>query len=172
MNPLVQLARWTIAQTVRSGSPPRQVPEGLSARIGGEPAGVFVSLHRRGELRGCIGTFLPLRASLAEEILHNAVAAATRDRRFPPLGPEELGDLDIRVDVLSPPEAVEGEADLDPRRYGVIVGTPDGRRGLLLPDLEGVDTVGQQVSICRRKGGIRDDEPVTLQRFTVERHSE
>jgi AmmeMemoRadiSam system protein A len=135
-------------------------------------AGVFVSLHLPdGSLRGCIGTTEPHRNSLHEEVIANAVCAAAQDPRFYPLEKNELPDLDISVDVLGPPEEVNGLEELDPKKYGVVVWTIDGRRALLLPDLEGVDTVEQQLRITCRKGGI---DPVTdqyrLYRFQVERH--
>jgi len=132
-------------------------------------AGTFVSLHKRGALRGCIGTFEPTCPNVAEEIIQNAISAATRDPRFPPVQDSELDDLEISVDVLSPPEPVESMAELDPERYGVIVES-GWRRGLLLPDLEGVDTAEYQVEIARRKAGIGAHEPVQLYRFEVKRY--
>jgi AMMECR1 domain-containing protein len=119
-----------------------------------------------------MGTFLPTQESVALEVIHNAISAATRDPRFPPVRPNELADLDVKVDVLSTPEPVSGPEELDPRRYGVIVQAARGwRRGLLLPDLEGIDTVEEQIRICRYKAGIGENEAVELQRFQVERHT-
>jgi AmmeMemoRadiSam system protein A len=137
-------------------------------------AGAFVSLHdSRGQLRGCIGTFLPSQPSLELEVIHNAISAATRDPRFPPVRARELEGLDVKVDVLSTPEPVDGPEHLDPKRYGVIVQAPGSwhRRGLLLPDLEGVDTVEEQIRICRLKAGIGSNEEIELQRFEVERYT-
>jgi AmmeMemoRadiSam system protein A len=123
-------------------------------------------------LRGCIGTIEPTQANVALEVIQNAISAATQDPRFPPIVPEELADLDIKVDVLGEPEPVDGLEELDPKRYGVIVKSArDWRRGLLLPDLEGVDTVESQVDIARRKAGIRPDEPIELYRFEVVRYT-
>jgi AmmeMemoRadiSam system protein A len=134
-------------------------------------AGAFVSIHGPdGELRGCIGTIAPSCASLAEEIVQNARWACSRDHRFAPVRKSELPGLKIKVDVLSAPEDVESADRLDPAKYGAIVSASGGRRGLLLPALEGVETVDQQIRICRQKGGIGPNEPVTLQRFSVERH--
>jgi AmmeMemoRadiSam system protein A len=133
-----------------------------------EPAGAFVSLHRGPDLRGCIGTIGPTHATLGDEIIHNAIQAATADPRFPPVSAEELGDLEISVDVLHAPEPAS-MADLDPRQFGVIV-SADWRRGLLLPDLEGVDTSEQQVTIAMRKAGIGLRERVKLERFRVDRY--
>ncbi|MHB9002727.1 MAG: AmmeMemoRadiSam system protein A, partial [Coriobacteriia bacterium] len=132
-------------------------------------AGVFVSLHRLGALRGCIGTILPVHENLAQEVVANAISAATGDPRFDPLTPGELVDLDIKVDVLRAPESCTID-DLDPAVYGVIASS-GFRRGLLLPDLEGVDTIEQQLAIACRKGGIVPGEPVELQRFQVDRHT-
>ncbi len=144
--------------------PPADLPSGME-----RPAGVFVSIKKHGALRGCIGTFFPAEPTIAAEIVANAVKSATADPRFPPIGPDELDDLALSVDVLSDPEPCT-EADLDPARFGVIVES-GWRRGLLLPDLAGVDSVAQQVDIARRKAGIGAGEPVELRRFTVERHT-
>ncbi len=129
-----------------------------------------MSIHSRGRLRGCIGTIAPVRSCLAEEIIRNAVSAAAEDPRFDPIRPEELKWLEINVDVLGEPEDIRSTDELDVKRYGVIV-TRGHRRGLLLPDLDGVDTVEQQVAIARRKAGIGPSEPVSLQRFEVVRHT-
>ena len=130
---------------------------------------MFVSIHKDGRLRGCIGTILPVYGSVAEEIIHNAVSASTRDPRFDPVRPEELDKLEINVDVLTEPERIESKAQLDVKRYGVIVSS-GSRRGLLLPDLDGVDTVDEQVAIAMKKGGISARDKITLERFEVIRH--
>ncbi len=163
---LVSLARQTVETYVRQGKttkPARLTPE-MKAR-----AGVFVSIHKHGELRGCIGTFEPAGKNVAEEIITNAISSATRDPRFPPVVPDELDGLDYSVDVLTSPEPVESEDQLDPKKYGVIVES-GWRRGLLLPDLEGVDSVKSQINISRQKAGIGPDEPVKLYRFEVKRY--
>ena len=147
-----------------------KIPEGLPDALLHTRAGAFVSLHEHGRLRGCIGTIAPVRDSLAEEIIYNAVSACARDPRFDPIRPEELPFLDISVDVLGAPEEIRSEKDLDVKRYGVIV-SRGTRRGLLLPDLEGVESVEQQISIARQKAGIGEGEPVRLERFEVVRHS-
>ncbi len=144
-------------------------PEGLPPEMYSRRAGAFVSIHKEGRLRGCIGTILPTEDSLAEEIIQNAISASTRDPRFDPIRPDELSLLEINVDVLGAPEDIDSPDELDVKRYGVIVSC-GGRRGLLLPDLEGVDTVEEQISIARKKGGIRPDEKIKLQRFEVVRH--
>ncbi len=173
---LVSLARLSLESYVMSGGIPVRVddlPDGrtLSNELLTQRAGCFVSLKKDGELRGCIGTIAPTRASLAEEICANAVSAGCYDRRFDPVEVDELADLVYDVDVLGRPEPIDSKRELDPRRYGVIVSTRDGRRGLLLPDLDGVDTVDEQVQIAAQKGGIDlygDD--YRLERFVVERH--
>jgi AmmeMemoRadiSam system protein A len=144
------------------------VPDPLPAGMEGR-AGAFVSLKRQGELRGCIGTIEPVRRNLAEEIIYNAISAGVEDPRFWPVELDELQGLSISVDVLSPAEAIDSEEELDPKRYGVIV-SGRGRVGLLLPNLEGIDTVAQQVGIARQKAGLRPDEPVRLSRFEVIRY--
>ncbi len=166
-DPYVDLARSSIVAYVEDGrriAPPTLPPDLLSRR-----AGAFVSLHKGGELRGCIGTYHPTEENLAQEIIENAIRAATHDPRFPPVRPEELPELDVSVDVLSSPEPCR-EADLDPRRYGVIVES-GWRRGLLLPDLPGVDTVEDQLRIAKLKAGLGPEEPCQLWRFSVERHA-
>ncbi|MDZ4132517.1 MAG: AmmeMemoRadiSam system protein A [Dethiobacteria bacterium] len=134
-------------------------------------AGVFVSLKIKGHLRGCIGTIQPTRETLVEEIAKNAVSAAMHDPRFPPLSHEEFSGLSISVDILGPLEEVKDETGLDPKKYGVLVRSGP-RSGLLLPDLEGVDTVEQQISIARQKAGISSGEQIKLYRFTVTRYGE
>lgn len=167
MHPLVRLARETVERYVREGCPPAP-PADLDESMQGR-AGVFVCLKKQGELRGCIGTIEPVAESVAEEVIRNAVCAATQDPRFPPVTASELAEIEYSVDVLTAPEPVSDIAQLDPRRYGVIVrrGT---RRGLLLPDLEGVDTVEQQVRIAMSKAGISPDEEIEVQRFEVIRY--
>ncbi len=167
MSPLAKLAKETVETYVREGKviePPKRLTPEMK-----EKAGVFVSIHKLGGLRGCIGTFEPQQTNVAKETVTNAVSSATRDPRFPPTTPQELKDLEYNVDVLTPPEPIESENQLDPKKYGCIVEC-DLRRGLLLPDLEGVDTVDYQISICRQKAGIMPHEPVKLYRFQVKRY--
>lgn len=169
-NPYTRLARLAIETYVKNGRL-IIVPANLPAALTSRQAGVFVSLHLpNGELRGCIGTIFPTRPSIAEEIIANAVAAATQDPRFDPVEKKELTNLEISVDILSKPKTISDSKLINPQKFGLIVTAGDGRSGLLLPDIPGVDTAGQQLSICRRKGGIGPDEPVTLQIFTVHRH--
>jgi AmmeMemoRadiSam system protein B/AmmeMemoRadiSam system protein A len=167
MHPLATLAKETVETYTKKGKSP-SLPSDLTPEMK-EKAGVFVSIHMRGALRGCIGTFEPQQENVAKEIITNAISSATRDPRFSPVTPEELKDLDYSVDVLTRPEPVDDVSKLDPKRYGVIV-EAGWRRGLLLPDLEGVNSVAHQIDICRQKGGIGPDEPVQLYRFEVKRY--
>jgi len=166
MHPLAELAKKTVETFVTEGKIPE--PEELIPEMK-KRAGVFVSIHKLGELRGCIGTFEPTQQNVAEETIANAISSATRDPRFPPIAPDELGDLDYSVDVLTKPKPIPGKDQLDPKKYGVIV-EAGFRRGLLLPDLEGVDSVDYQIEICRLKAGIEPDEPIKLYRFEVKRY--
>lgn len=170
MDPYLALAQQTIEEYVKTGN---LVSQGHALRSYNRRAGVFVSIHTKsGELRGCIGTFAPTQENIAQEIIHNAIESATGDPRFPPVTPAELPSLIYSVDILSEPELVANQQSLDPKKYGLIVQSANGRRGLLLPDLEGVDTVEEQIAICRQKALINEDEPITLYCFTVERHQE
>lgn len=165
----VRLARAEVEAWVRERrkiEPPADLPaEMLSSK-----AGVFVSLHKDGRLRGCIGTIEPARRCVAEEIIENAISASSRDPRFSPVRKDELESLEISVDVLAPPEKIRSKDELDVRRYGVIV-TKGRNRGLLLPNLDGVDTVEEQVSIALRKAGLSEREKgYEMERFEVVRH--
>lgn len=164
----VQLARRTIEQYVRTGEQP-EVPEGLPEEMYRERAGVFVSIKKEGSLRGCIGTIQAVQGSIAEEIIHNAISASTKDPRFAPVAPGELARLSISVDVLGSMEPVNSPQELDVKRYGVVV-TRGYQRGLLLPNLEGVDTVEDQIAIAMQKAGIGYGQQVQLERFEVVRH--
>lgn len=171
----VQLARRTIEEYVQTGRQIK-VPENLPNEMYQDRAGVFVSIKIKGEsesallLRGCIGTIQAVQPSVAQEIIHNAVSAAVKDPRFSPVTPGELDRLVISVDVLGGMERIASIKELDVKRYGVVV-TKGYRRGLLLPNLEGVDTVKEQVAIAKQKAGIGEaEEGVMLERFEVVRH--
>jgi len=169
-HPFVRLAIDAIDAYVRAFrfiTPPESLFEGVPDLR--RRAGVFVSLKKQGELRGCIGTIEPVRATLAVEIIENAISAASKDPRFRPVDEDELAALRVSVDVLGAPERVAGPGDLDVRRYGLIV-RAGGRRGLLLPDIEGIASVEEQVSVARKKGGIGETESVEFYRFVVERY--
>ena len=168
-DPYVKLARASVEHYIlRHKKLP--MPQDLPAELTSKRAGAFVSIHEHGRLRGCIGTIAPVQDCLAQEIIDNAVSASTRDPRFDPIRADELAWLEISVDVLGDPEPISSPKELDVKRYGVIV-TKGRKRGLLLPDLDGVDTVEQQISIAKSKAGIAEwDSNVQLQRFEVVRH--
>jgi AmmeMemoRadiSam system protein A len=164
---LVSLARRTLEAYVRGNK--KIVPDLSADAVLSEKAGVFVSLKKHGQLRGCIGTIMPTTANVGSEIVNNVISAGTRDPRFDPVEAEELDDLVYSVDVLQSPEPINSIAELDVKRYGVIVRS--GRRsGLLLPNLDSINTPEQQVAIARQKGGIGPEEPVQLERFEVVRY--
>jgi len=165
----VKLARSNIEEFVKNGKI-IELSDDLPQEMLTKKAGVFVSIKKHGNLRGCIGTIMPTQANIALEILKNSISAATEDPRFPPIGAHELDDLVISVDVLGAPEAIENTDELDVLRYGVIV-TNGYKRGLLLPNLDGVDTIEQQVVIALQKAGIGKNEPYSLERFEVIRYT-
>ena len=164
----VQLARQAIEEYVRTGQK-IQVTEGIPRQMCDYRAGVFVSIKKEGRLRGCIGTIQAVWQSIAEEIIENAISAASRDPRFLPVKTEELDWLTVSVDVLGDTEKIDSPDKLDVRRYGVVV-TKGYKRGLLLPNLEGVDTVEEQITIAKQKAGIGEHDKVELERFEVVRH--
>ncbi len=170
MHPLVKLAKNTVELYVREGKTYEVREEELIPELTLR-AGVFVCLKIRGNLRGCIGTFQPTEPTIAHETVRNAISAATCDPRFSCIRADELDQIGYTVDVLAPPEKVASKSELDPRRYGVIV-QAGGRRGLLLPDLDGVDTVEAQVSIAMQKAGISAGTSVELFRFEVRRYEQ
>jgi len=164
----VRLARMTVEEYVKNGKK-IEPPQWALEEMGSQKAGAFVSLHIDGALRGCIGTIAPTRKNIAEEIIQNGISACSDDPRFPAVREKELAFLEYSVDVLSEAEDISSEDELDIKKYGVIV-TKGYRRGLLLPDLEGVNSVEEQIEIAKKKAGIRPDETVRLQRFEVVRH--
>ncbi len=170
MDKYVELARNTIEKFITHNEVYEPSDDELTEEMKDRRAGTFVSIHENGQLRGCIGTIAPTCKNIAYEIVSNAIAASTRDPRFDPIRSEELGSLEINVDVLSPEEQIDSPDQLDVNRYGVIV-EKGFKRGLLLPDLDGVDTVDEQIAIAKRKAGIDPDEGgVKMYRFEVVRH--
>ncbi len=168
MHPFSVLAKNVVEAYCRSHiilSPPAPLPPELQRR-----AGVFVSIKRHGELRGCIGTFSPTTESIAAEIIRNALAAANEDPRFNSVTTDELEQLEYSVDVLSEPMKLQTLDELDPKKYGIIV-TKGYRKGLLLPDLEGVNSVDYQLQVAKKKAGIDPaDTDVEIYKFTVDRY--
>jgi AmmeMemoRadiSam system protein A len=169
-DPYVRLAWDSLESYIAHGSV-LDLPEDLPREMYTTAAGAFVSIHEHGMLRGCIGTIFPTTECVAEEIIQNAISASTKDPRFRPITEDEIPFLEINVDVMGTPEPIDSPSQLDVKRYGVIV-TKGGRRGLLLPDLDGVDTVEDQIAIAKQKAGISPFEEVELQRFEVIRHEE
>ncbi|NWF98530.1 MAG: AmmeMemoRadiSam system protein A [Nitrospirae bacterium] len=167
MHPVVILAKKSIEEYIKTGKiidPPEDTPHEMKGQ-----AGVFVSLKKKGQLRGCIGTFMPAYESVAKEIIMNAIAAATRDPRFPPVRESEINEITYSVDILSAPEKVNHLNELDPKKYGIIV-ISGIKKGLLLPDLEGVNTIEEQINIAKMKAGINHNESVDIYRFEVRRY--
>jgi AmmeMemoRadiSam system protein A len=173
MNPYAQLAKSAIEEYVRHRKI-MDVPKNLPPEFYSQKGGVFVSLHKGNKLRGCIGTYLPVHKNLAEEIILNAIAACSRDNRFSPLSPEELPELKVEVSLLSSPKKISSLAEIDPQKYGVIVRCSDGRTGLLLPNLEGIDSAEKQLSIACQKGGINPafDKNLEIYIFTTQKYEE
>jgi len=174
MNPYVKLAKKSIETYLKTGKI-MDVPDDLPKETYERKAGVFVTLWKREngqrKLRGCIGTYLPTRPNIAQEIIKNSLSAALKDPRFVPLTKDELNPISIEVSILSPPQRIKSLDELDPEKYGIIVSTSDGRKGLLLPDIEDVDEVEKQISIAAQKGGIdpaRDE--LIIYKFTVEKY--
>lgn len=166
-NPCLALAIKAVKYYLESGkilSCPQNLPEELKRK-----SGAFVSIKKGKTLRGCIGTVAPTEKNLAIEIIQNAVNAATKDPRFSPISKTELAGLNFSVDVITPSEKVDHISDLDCKKYGIIVKSKD-KQAVLLPDLEGVDTVDQQIDICRKKASLQEDEPIQIYRFQVERY--
>ena len=170
MNSFIKLAKLAVNQYLETGQALKT--DKADDNLKEKRAGCFISIHtKKNELRGCIGTIMPACKNLASEIINNAISTCN-DPRFKPVTKKELKNLDISVDILSKPESISSENLLDPKKYGVIVKSEDGRTGLLLPDLEGIDDTSYQVAIARQKAGIPKQEPIHLYRFTVERHKE
>ena len=167
MHKLSELARKSVEEFVRNGKEPPP-PQELTPEMM-EKAGVFVCIKKGGSLRGFIGTFLPCTENVAHEVIKNAISAATKDPRFDPVTEDILDDLEYSVDVLSPPEKISDIGELDPKKYGIIV-VHGSRKGLLLPDLEGVDSVEEQLRIAKMKAWINPEEKVEIFRFKVSRY--
>lgn len=185
MNPYCKLAKKAVEKYVKEGekiTPPSDLPEKLVNQKGG----VFVTLKKEGKLRGCIGTIAPTKENIAQEIIANAIAAATQDPRFPSVSKEELDQLSYTVSILGKPKPIKGIEELNPEKYGIIVqaypkgitkeklqNRPPAKQGLLLPNLEGIDTARQQLDAVCRKAGINPaKEAIALFRFEAEKHEQ
>ena len=188
MHPLLKLAKTTVETHIKEGkiiSPPKDLPKEFLKK----KSGVFVTIENNGQLRGCIGTYLPTKENIAEEIIHNAIASATQDHRFEKIQEKELPLLSYTVSVLSKPAMIRDLKELNPKKYGIIVmsqGFMPGsdaifspapkinqKTGLLLPDLEGIDTTEKQISIACQKAGIDPkEENIIIYRFTVQKYTQ
>jgi len=175
MEPLVNLAKQAVESYIKENIiivPPKDLPKDFFER----KAGVFVTIEKEKELRGCIGTYLPTRQNITEEIIYNAIAAATEDYRFGPIKEEELPYLSYTVYVLSDPSwSVKNISELDPKKFGIIIKTHtvSPKCGVLLPDLEGVDNAKQQISIACQKAGINPEiEEIVIYKFTAEKFTD
>lgn len=177
MNLLVNLAKLAVETYIKEGKI-IEVPSDLPKEFLDKKAGVFVTIEKitggifqkNKELKGCIGTYLPTKENIAEEIIYNAIATATEDYRFKPIELAELPSLSYMVYILNEPELIKDQNELNPKKYGIIIKTESGKSGLLLPDLEGVDTVPKQIEITCQKAGIYPLEKLTIYRFTVEKY--
>lgn len=171
MNPYVFLAKLAVEAHIKEGkiiNPPANLPEEFFR----EKAGVFVSLHQNKKLRGCIGTYLPTKENLAQEIIHNAIAAATEDWRFEPIQEKELSSLSYAVYILSEPELVKDLRELNPKKYGILIKSPSSHKsGLLLPGLEGIETKEKQIFLACQKAGIDpDQESFLIYKFVAKKY--
>ena len=164
-----QLAKISVERYITSGKIVK-----LKAKLTGvqaEKAGAFVSIHKQGNLRGCIGTISPIKQDLREEIVSNAISAATKDYRFKVINLGELDNLEYSVDILSPLQKVQSVDELNPTKYGIILTANSGKRAVLLPNLPGIDTVEKQISITKQKARINSDEKFEIQKFEVKRYT-
>jgi len=170
-HPYTKLAKEAVKEYLEKGSfiSPDKVK--LPSDAHERKAGVFVTIYRKDQLRGCIGTYAPTQESIAKEIVGNAIAASFRDPRFSPVSKKELDDLAFEVSVLEEPKQIKDVKELDEKKYGVIVKTSDGRSGLLLPDIPGVKTPEEQIQIASQKGGILPDEDMQILKFAVAKYS-
>ncbi len=174
MDECVKLAKNAAETYVKTGKT-IDVPKDLPDEFYSSRKGVFVTIYEKKgshkDLRGCIGTFLPAKDCIAKEIIDNAISCATEDYRFDKVSETELPGLEFEVSLLNPPEAIDSTKNLDSDKYGVIVRSEDGRTGLLLPNIEGVETPGHQIAIACQKAGIDPaSEKIHLYRFTIEKH--
>ncbi len=170
MDKYIELVKKTIEEYIKTGKT-MKIPENLPPEFYFRKAGVFVTIFKNGELRGCIGTYLSTKENIAKEIIDNAIVACSRDNRFLSIVKRELPELKYEVSILSLPKLIRNIKNHDPKKHGIIVQCADGRCGLLLPDLEGIDTIDEQFSAACQKGGIdlNADNPM-LYFFTIEKY--
>jgi AmmeMemoRadiSam system protein A len=174
MNEYIKLAKNSIEAYIKTGRK-IEIPKDLPKELYSVQKGVFVTIYEKSnpekQLRGCIGTFLPTKENIAQEIIDNAISSATCDYRFSPIAKDELCNLEYEVNILNMPEQIESIKNLDPEKYGIIVKSTDGKTGLLLPNIKGIETSEQQISISCQKAGINlEREKIELYRFTVDKY--
>lgn len=170
MDKYTELAQKTIEEYINNKKI-IEMPDDLPREFYFRKAGVFVTIFKGDELKGCIGTYAPTKKNIAIEIIDNAAAACSKDYRFRPVNKSDLSDLKYEVSVLSKLELIKDIEKHDPKKYGLIVRCGVGRLGLLLPDLDGINTIDEQIEICCQKGGIDPQTDIsTLYFFTVEKH--
>ncbi len=169
MNPYIILAKKTVEQYIKKGEiiTPN---ENIAKEFLNQKAGVFITIEKNAQLRGCIGTYLATRKNIAEEIIYNAISAATKDNRFLPIEEKELPKLSYTVYVLGELEKVTDIRDLNPQKYGIMIESGI-KKGLLLPDLKGIKTIEQQIFFCCEKAGINPEkENSTIYKFEVKKY--
>jgi AmmeMemoRadiSam system protein A len=170
MNAYVKLAKEAIELYLKTGKI-MPAPDNLPEEILNRRAGIFVSIYNGDDLRGCIGTYLPSETNIAKEIIANAVAAATRDYRFDPITVEEIPELSYSVFVLEEPREIKDLSELNPKKYGILIKSEKGKSGLLLPDLEGINTVEEQLgAVCRKCGVHLGKEKISIWKFGAKKY--
>lgn len=170
MNDYIRLAKETVEDFIRSGKK-LSLPKSLPKEMIYGRAGVFVSIYNGDELRGCIGTYLPSEENIAEEIIANALAAATRDYRFAPITEKELSSLSYSVYLLEEPQQIKDTKELNPKKYGILIKSETGKSGLLLPDLPGIETVDEQLAAVCQKCGVRPEkEKISIWKFGAKKY--
>jgi AmmeMemoRadiSam system protein A len=170
MNNYTKLAKLAVEEYIKKGkiiTPPSSMP----SKFLSEKAGIFVTIEQDGNLRGCIGTYLPTRDNIAEEIIHNAVSAAIEDYRFSGINENELEQLSYTVYILDTLEKIKEKSMLDPKKYGILIKSDMGKSGLLLPDLEGLDTWEKQFeAVCNKCNIDPESENIEIFRFKATKY--
>jgi len=170
MNPYTTLAKLAVETYIKDNKiigPPKNLPQEFLLK----KAGAFVTILENGNLKGCIGTYLPTRENIAQEIIHNAITAATEDYRFNSVTENDLDNLSYEVYILEKPEKIKNISELDPLKYGVLVKSNTGKSGLLLPDLEGLNTTEKQLEAVCVKAGINPElENIEIYKFEAKKY--
>lgn len=170
INKYTQLVKQTIESYIKNKTV-ISVPKNLPDKFYSKKAGVFVTIKNGVKLRGCIGTYLPTKKSIAKEIISNAISVCSLDTRFHAITENELHDLNYEISILNPPQLIKDIKNHNVKKHGIIVKCDDGRCGLLLPGLDGIDSANQQINIACEKGGINSEvDKINLYYFTIEKH--